>query len=208
MPQYSLSLWELETLCMSMIGNRVQSLSHEVGRIIVRWEIGKDKGLADAMFSWEGAGYVDVLSLRFVARVLSNMNARRIICHNRHGDSVTELCECVEVPDCLMRCSGKCHIFCFGGSRGNRLLFLRESGYRTTILHKSVTRYGTTGITTRSITRAAERKNGQRNWSRRGFVIKRHGTSSSKITNDPFDCSMMMFKRMRRKTRQMWQREG
>ena len=83
------------------MGNRVQSFSHEVGSVIVRWYIRKGKGLADEMFSCEVVGYVNVLRSRIVDRVLSNVNARGIICHNRYGDGITELCECVEVPDCL-----------------------------------------------------------------------------------------------------------
>ena len=76
---------------MYMMGNRVQSFSHEVGSVIVRWYIGKDKGLADKMFSCEVIGYVDVLRSGIVDRVLCNVDARGIICHNSYGDSVTEL---------------------------------------------------------------------------------------------------------------------
>ena len=133
------------------MGNRVQSFSHEVGRVIIRWYMRKGKGLGDAMSSCEMVSNVHMLSLRIVDRILSNVVARGIICHTRYAKSVMELCECVEVPDCLRGCSGKGHIFCFCGRRGNGLLFLREPGYSTTIEHKSITRYGTTGITTRSI---------------------------------------------------------
>ena len=45
-----------------MIGNRVQSLSYKVGSVIVRWYIGKGKGLVDEMFSCKVVGNVDVLS--------------------------------------------------------------------------------------------------------------------------------------------------
>ena len=146
-----------------MMGNRVQSFSHEVGSVIVRWYIGKGKGLADQVFSCEVVCYVDVLHLRIVDRVHSNVDARGIGCHIRYGNSVTELCECVEVSDWLTICSGKCDIFCFCGRRGNGSLFLREPGYSTSILQKSVSRYGTTGITIRRIIRVGEGNNGQRN---------------------------------------------
>ena len=116
-----------------MMGNRVQSFSHEVGSVIIRWYIRKGKGLADEMFSCEVVGYVDVLRSSIVDRILRDVDTRGIICHNRYGDSVTELRECVEVPDCLTGCSGKGHIFCFCGGRGNGLLFLREPGYSTTM---------------------------------------------------------------------------
>ena len=86
--------------------NRLQSFSHEVGIVILRWYIGKGKGLADEMFSCEVVCYVDVLRSRIVDRVLCDVDAGGIICHNRYGDSVTELCECVKVPDCLTRCGG------------------------------------------------------------------------------------------------------
>ena len=86
---------------MSMMGNRVQSFSHRVSSVIVRWYIGKGKGLADEMFSCELGGYVDGFGSRIVESVLSNVDARGIICHNRYGDSVTKLSECVEVSDCL-----------------------------------------------------------------------------------------------------------
>ena len=88
------------------MGNRVQSFSHEVGSVIVRWYIRKGKGLADEMFSYEIVGDVDVLSSRSVDWILSNVDACGIICHNRYGNGITELCECVEVPDCLTRCGG------------------------------------------------------------------------------------------------------
>ena len=84
---------------MSMMGNRIQSFSHEVGSVIVGWYIRKGKRLADEMFSCEVVGYVDVLCTRIVDGVLSNVDARAIICHNRYGDGITKLCECVEVPD-------------------------------------------------------------------------------------------------------------
>ena len=102
-----------------MMGNRVQSFSYEVGSVIVRWYIGKSKRVADKVFSCEMVGNVDVLSLWIVDWILSNVDARGIICHNRYGDIVTELCECVKVPDWLTRCSGKGHIFCFCSRRGN-----------------------------------------------------------------------------------------
>ena len=91
---------------MSMMGNRVQSFSHEVGSVIVRRYIGKVKGLVDEMFPCEMVGNVDVLRSRIVDRVLCDVDAGGIICHNRYGDSVTELCECVEIPDCLTRYGG------------------------------------------------------------------------------------------------------
>ena len=88
------------------MGNRVQSFSHEVGSVIIRWYIRKGKGLADEMFSCEVVGYVDLLHSRNVDRVLRNVDARCNICHTRYGNGITELCECVEVPDCLTRCGG------------------------------------------------------------------------------------------------------
>ena len=88
------------------MGNRVQSFSHEVGSVIVRWDIRMGKGLADEMFSCEVVCYVNVLRSRIVGRVLRNIDAGGIICHNRYGDGITELRECVEVPDCLTRCCG------------------------------------------------------------------------------------------------------
>ena len=86
---------------MSVMGNTVQFFSHEVGSVILRWYIRKGKGLANEMFSCEVIGHVDVFRSRIVDRVLCNVDARGIICHNRYGDSITELCKCVEVPDCL-----------------------------------------------------------------------------------------------------------
>ena len=83
------------------MGNRVQSFSHEVGSVIVRWYIRKGKGLANEMFSCEVIGHVDVLRSRIVDRVLCDVDAGGIICHNRYGDGITELCEGVKVPDCL-----------------------------------------------------------------------------------------------------------
>ena len=142
-----------------MMGTRIQSFSHEVGSVIVGWYIGKGKALVDKMFSCEVLGYVDVLRSRIVDRVLCNVDARGIICHNRYVDNVTELCECVDVLDCWMGCCCKCHIFCFCCRRGNGLLFPSEPGYSTTISHESITRYGTTGITTRSIIRVREGNN-------------------------------------------------
>ena len=65
------------------MGNRVQSCSHEVGSVIVRWYIRKGKGLADEMFSCEMVSNVDVLSSRIVDVVPRNVDARGIICHNR-----------------------------------------------------------------------------------------------------------------------------
>ena len=64
-----------------------------------------------------GSGIIDC--------VLSNIDAIGIMCLNRDRDSVTELYECVEVPDCLTGCSGKYHICCFCGRAGNGLLFLK-----------------------------------------------------------------------------------
>ena len=146
-----------------MMGNRVQSFSYKVGSVIVRWYIRKGKGLADEILSCEIVSNVHVLSSRIVDGILCNVDARGIICHNRYGDSITGLWECVEIPDCLSRCSGKSHIFCFCSRRGNGLLFLVESGYSTTIEHESITRYGTMGITTGSIIRVREGNNSQRN---------------------------------------------
>ena len=47
---------------MSMMGDRVQFFSHEVGSVIVRWYIGKGTGLADEMFSCKIISNVNVLS--------------------------------------------------------------------------------------------------------------------------------------------------
>ena len=91
---------------MSMIGNSVQSFSHEVRSIIVRLYIRKGKGLAHEMFSCVMVSNVDLLSSRIVDGILCNVDARGIICHNRYGDGITKLCEWVEVPDCLTRCGG------------------------------------------------------------------------------------------------------
>ena len=118
---------------MSMIGNRVPSLSHGVGSVMIRRYIRNGKALADEMFSCEMITNVDVLGSWIVDGILSNVDTRGIICHNDYDDSVTKLCECIEGPDCLTGCSGKGHIFCFCGRRGNGLRFLREPGYRTTI---------------------------------------------------------------------------
>ena len=74
------------------MGNRVQSFRHEVCSIIVRCYIGEGKGLADEMFSYKVVGYVDVLGSRIVDRVLCNVDARGIGCHNPYGDAITELC--------------------------------------------------------------------------------------------------------------------
>ena len=52
------------------------------------------------------ASNVDVLSLRIVDSILRNVDARGIIWHNHYGDGIRELCEGVEVPDCLTRCGG------------------------------------------------------------------------------------------------------
>ena len=93
------------------MGNRVQSFSHEIGSVIIRCYIRNGKGLADEMFSCEVVGYVDVLCSRIVARVLRIVDAAGIICHNRYGDGIIELRECIEVPDCLTGCAGKGHIF-------------------------------------------------------------------------------------------------
>ena len=62
-----------------MMRYRVQSFSHEVGSVIVRWYIRKGKRLADEMFSCEVIGYVNMLRSRIVDRVLSNVDARGII---------------------------------------------------------------------------------------------------------------------------------
>ena len=115
------------------------------------------------MFPYEVVGYVDVLRSKIVDRVLIDVDARGIMHHNHYGNSITELYVWIAMPDYLTRCCGKCHIFCFSCGRGNGLLFPRERGYSTTILHKSITRYGTTGITTRSLIRVTEGDNGQRN---------------------------------------------
>ena len=66
----------------------------------------KGKVLADEMFSSEMVSNVDVLSSRIVARILRNVDTRGIICDNCYMYSVTELCECVALPDCLTRCGG------------------------------------------------------------------------------------------------------
>ena len=94
---------------MSVMANRVQSFSHEVGSVIVRWYIGKRRGLADVVFSCEMVCNVDVLSSRIVDGILCNVDARGIIRQTRYGDGIIELCECVEVPDCLTRCGGYGH---------------------------------------------------------------------------------------------------
>ena len=60
---------------MSMMGNRVQSFSHEVGSVIIRWYIRKGKGVANEMVSCEMVGNVNVLSSRIVHWVLSNVDA-------------------------------------------------------------------------------------------------------------------------------------
>ena len=60
---------------MSMMGNRVQCCSYEVGSVIVTSYIGKRKGLADEMFPYEIVRNLDVLSSRIVDRVLSNVHA-------------------------------------------------------------------------------------------------------------------------------------
>ena len=88
------------------MSNRVQSFSHEGGSIIVGLYIRKGKGLADEMFSDEMVSNVDLLSSRIVDGFLCKVDAGGIICHNRYGDCITELCECIEVPDCLARCGG------------------------------------------------------------------------------------------------------
>ena len=74
---------------MSMMHNRVQSLSHEVGSVIVGWYIRKSEGLADEMYSCEMVGYVDMVSSTIVDRVLRNVDAQGIICHNRQRDAMT-----------------------------------------------------------------------------------------------------------------------
>ena len=82
-----------------MMGNRVQSFSHEVSSVIVRWYIGKRIRLANKMFCCEMAANDDVLSTRIVDWVVCNVDASGIIYHNRYEDCITELCESVEVPD-------------------------------------------------------------------------------------------------------------
>ena len=121
-----------------MMANRVQYYSYEVGSVILRWYIGKGKGLADEMFSYKVVGNISVLGSMIVVWVLSNIDGGHIICHNCYVNTVSELSECIEVRDSLMRCSGNCHIFYLCGARGNRLLFLREPGYTKTISHKSI----------------------------------------------------------------------
>ena len=51
-------------------------------------------------------GYVDVFGSSIVDRVLSNVDTRGIIGHNRYADGITELRECVKVQDCLTTCGG------------------------------------------------------------------------------------------------------
>ena len=148
---------------MSVMANRVQSFSQQVASVIVGWFMRKGKELADEMFSGEMVGYIDVLRSRIIDRVLHDVDGRGIICHTRYGNSITELCECVEVPECLTRCCGKCHIICICGRRGNGLLFLPDPGYFMTISHTRKTRCGTTCITTRRIIRVREGNNRQRN---------------------------------------------
>ena len=104
-----------------MMGNRVQSFSHEVASVIVRWYMRQRKGLVAKIFSCGMVSNVDLLGSRIVDRVLSNVDARGIICHNRYVDGITVLWVCVEVPDCLTGCSGKYHICCFCGRAGNGL---------------------------------------------------------------------------------------
>ena len=60
---------------MSMMGNRVQSFSHEVGSVIVRWYIGKGKELVKVMFSCKMVSNGDVLSSRIADGILSNVDA-------------------------------------------------------------------------------------------------------------------------------------
>ena len=50
-------------------------------------------------------GYVDVLRSSIVDRIRSNVDAKGIICYTGYGDGITELCKCIEVPDCLTRCA-------------------------------------------------------------------------------------------------------
>ena len=44
------------------------------------------------MFPYEVVDYVDVLLSRIDYRVLRNVVVRGIMCHDRYGDSVTQLC--------------------------------------------------------------------------------------------------------------------
>ena len=48
------------------MGNRVQSFSHQVRRVVIRWFIREGKVLADEIFSCAVVGNVDVLGLRIV----------------------------------------------------------------------------------------------------------------------------------------------
>ena len=64
---------------MSMIGNRVQSFSHEVRSMIVRWHIRNGKGLGDEMFSCDMVSNVDLLSSRIVDGFLCTVDAGGII---------------------------------------------------------------------------------------------------------------------------------
>ena len=91
---------------MSMIGNRVLCVNDKVGSIIIRSYIGKSTGVADEMLSCERVSNVEVLSLAIVDRILCNVDATGIICHTRYEHVITELCECVKLPDCLTRCGG------------------------------------------------------------------------------------------------------
>ena len=88
------------------MGNRVESFIHKVGSVMVGWYIRKSKGRADEMFSWEMASKVNLLSLRIVEGILRNVDISGIICHNPYQEFITELCECVEVTDCLTRSGG------------------------------------------------------------------------------------------------------
>ena len=115
------------------MGNIVQSFCYKVRSLLIRWFIGKGKGVADEMISCDMVSNVDVLSTRIVDGVLTNAHARGIFCHDPYGDGITELCECFEAPACLTRCGGEGHIFCFCSRRGNGLLLLREPRYSTTI---------------------------------------------------------------------------
>ena len=50
---------------------------------MVRWYIGNSKGLADEMFAGQVVGNINLLGSRIVDWVLSNVDARGIIYHNR-----------------------------------------------------------------------------------------------------------------------------
>ena len=76
---------------------------------------------------------------------------------------MSELHEYVEIPDGVTRYSGNPHISCFHGGTANMLLYIIELKYNTAIARKGITIYRMAGITTTSIIRVREDKNGQRN---------------------------------------------